>query len=199
MGTSRGVQGVASVYPADAGSMLLRTVVALGIGAVLLSVASQAALSIWQRYVAIAAVEQADQRAAAVSAEVAQAIANAEALPDDVHWSMSEREAAPLTVISADGVCDSYRWDAAGSVNVMRAGRRGSERLSDGLTLMEWQTDLSRQGGWLRVTAVSDPLSSTLSAATRIGCQASVHQACRAVSRYIAHPLMGALPHRQAQ
>ena len=199
MGTSWGMQGVASVCHADAGSMLLRTVVALGIGAVLLSVASQAALSIWQHCAAMAAVEQADQRAAAVSAELAQAIANAEALPDDVHWSMSEREAALFTVISADGVCDSYRWDTVGSVSVMRAGRRGSERLSDGLTLVEWQLDLSRQGGWLRVTAVSDPLSSRLAAATRIGCQASVHQACRAVSRYIAHPSLGAMPNRQAQ
>ena len=192
-------QDPVSLYHTEAGSMLLRTVVALGIGAVLLSAASQAALGIWQRYAAIAAVEQASQRAVAVSAEFAQAMANADVLPENVHWSLHEQKAGLLSVMSAGGVCDRYRWDAAGSVSVIRAGRRGSERIADGLTMITWQADLPQQGGWLRVTAVSDPLSSTLADAARRGCQTSVHQACRVVSRYIAHPSLGAVQKRPAQ
>lgn len=198
IGSSWGNQDAALLYPADAGSMLLRTIVALGIGAVLLSAASQAALSIWQRYAAMAAVEQASQRAVAVSAEFAQAMANADVVPNDVHWSLNAHETALLTVMYAEGVRDRYLWDAAGSVRVMRTGRRGSERIADGLTMMAWQSDLSRQGGWLRVVAASDPSSSALSDATRRGCQAAVHQACYAVSRYIAHPSLSGMQHRPA-
>lgn len=175
----------------EAGGMLLRTLVALGLGAILLSVAVQVALAMWHHSAAIAAVEQAEQRAVSVAAELVQTLAVARSLPGVVHWVKGYDDAAVLTVISSEtNVADSYHWHADGSLIVQRGGLRNSERLVDGISEVYWQPDASQQGGWLRVEAVSDSPSFTLEHRYHIGCRAAFSRACHVITRYVARPAL---------
>lgn len=178
-------------HTADAGSVLLRVIVALALGAVLLATITQAVLSQWHYAAAIAAVEQADQRAMSVITELAATLAGADGLPDTVQWSLSHDSAVALTVASAvvEGG-DRYLWDSSGVVYVQRIGHSGRERLVGGISSLQWQPDVSRQGGWLRVEAVSDVQAIPLPLYYRRGCHANERQACRFIARYIAHPVL---------
>ena len=175
----------------EAGGMLLRTLVALGLGAILLSAAAQVALMLWHHSAAIAAVEQAEQRAVSVAAELTQALATASALPDAVHWTVGSDEASALVVLSfVTGTTDDYRWHADGRLTVQHAGLRNSERLANGLTQMAWQPDAAGQGGWLHVEAASDSQPVRLENHYRTGCHAALAQACYALDRYVARPAL---------
>lgn len=176
---------------AEAGGMLLRVIVALGLGAVLLSVAAQVALPLWHQYVAMVAAEQAAQRASSVTFELASALATSDTLPEALRWIPGHDDALSLTARSSiTGHMDSYRWGAEGAVWVQRIGRRGSERLADGITAVVWQPDPSLQGGWLRIEAMSDRQAFALPLLYREGCHADVLRACRTLVRYIAHPAL---------
>lgn len=175
----------------EAGGMLLRTLVALGLGALLLSVAAQVALMLWHHSAAIAAAEQAEQRAVSVAAELTQALATASALPDAVHWTVGSDEASALVVLSSvTGTTDSYRWHADGRLTVQHAELRNSERLANGLTQMAWQPEATGQGGWLHVEAASDSQPFRLENHYRTGCHAALAQACYALDRYVARPAL---------
>ncbi|WP_414502474.1 hypothetical protein [Zymobacter sp. IVIA_5232.4 C2] len=175
----------------EAGGMLLRTLVALGLGAILLSAAAQVTLILWHYSAAIAAVEQAEQRAVSVAAELTQALATASALPDAVHWTVGSDEASALVVLSSvTGTTDDYRWHADGRLTVQHAGGRNSERLANGLTQMAWQPDAAGQGGWLHVEAASDSQPFRLGNHYRTGCHAALAQACYVLDRYVARPAL---------
>lgn len=176
---------------AQAGGMLLRTIVALGIGAVLLSVAAQVTLSLWHQSAAMMASKQAEQRAVNVAAELAQALATAKRLPDGVHWVKGGNDALAMTVVSSvTNVADSYRWYADGRIIVQRAGGYNSERFADGISTVGWQPDPSLQGGWLHVDAISDIQPFTIGDRYRRGCDTELTRACHVITRYVARPVV---------
>lgn len=171
----------------DTGGMLLQAIVSLGLGAVMLSAATQATLLLWRHSVVVTAVEQANQRALSVVAELSQAIALTDELPAVLRWSLSSKQASLATTSFRTGNNDRYLWDE-GTISVQRLGQRSKERLADGITFIQWQPDDSQQGGWLRVDAVSNSVPFSLPAHYRLGCPAADTQACRTIVRYIAHP-----------
>ena len=183
------MSSAAVLRDAQTGGILLRVVIALGLGAMLLSFAVSAVLSLQHSLTAQAASEQASQRAYSTIAALGTAIAEADDLPAAFLWQ-KEADAASLLVNSGvTGHQDEYAWHASsGAITIKRSTQRNRERLVEGIVTLQWQPDITRQGGWLGVSAASDAQSFILPAYYRQGCQTEALRACLMAVRYIAHP-----------
>lgn len=180
---------VTVLHDAQTGGILLRVVMALGLGAMLLSFAVSAALSLQHSLAAQVASEQASQRAYSAIAALGTTIAEADDLPAAFSWQKGADAASLLVNSRLTGHQDEYAWHApSGAVMIKRSTQHNRERLVDAIVTLQWQPDITRQGGWLGVSAASDTQSLSLPAYYRQGCRTEATRACLVAVRYIAHP-----------